>query len=161
YENVKYLPGIELPQNLQAEPSAVAAVKGANILVFVLPHKFLPKLLDSLQGAILPDAVAVSLIKGYLEVNREDATLRTGTQTISEKLGINCAVLNGANVASDVAHDQFAEATLGCAEEEQALVLSRLFNAPQFSVRTSPDVLGVELFGGLKNVVALAAGFCD
>jgi len=160
HENVKYLPGVELPHNLHAVPDAAAAVREAQILVFVLPHQFLPGLLKSIKSVVQPDAVAVSLVKGYLEINRENGSITTGTQLIEAELNIPCAVLNGANVANDVAHDHFAEATLGCTSD-QTQVLWDLLNTPQFSVRTTPDVLGVELFGGLKNVVALAAGFSD
>jgi len=160
HENVKYLPGVELPHNLHAESDVKACVRDAHILVFVLPHQFLPGLLKSIKGAVLADAVGVSLVKGYLEIDRKTGSLTTGTQLIEAELGIPCAVLNGANVATDVAHDHFAEATLGCTSD-QSQVLWNLLNTPQFSVRTTPDILGVELFGGLKNVVALAAGFSD
>ncbi|CAJ1453511.1 unnamed protein product [Effrenium voratum] len=161
HENVKYLPGVELPHNLYAEPDARAAVQDAHILVFVLPHQFLPSLLKSIKGAVLPDAVAVSLIKGYLEIDRQTGSLRTGTQLIETELNISCAVLNGANVANDVAHEHFAEATLGCSNEAESMVLWNLLNSEYFSVRSTRDVLGVELCGGFKNVVALAAGFSD
>jgi len=162
HENVKYLPGHELPHNLIAVPDAAEAARGANVLIFVLPHQFLDGLLDSIAGAVAADAMAVSMIKGHIVVQGGGASLKTGSQVIAERLGIGtCSVLNGANVANDVATGNFAEATLGCDSEDQAVLLARLFNTEEFSVRTSPDVLGVELFGGLKNVVALAAGFCD
>ena len=161
HENVKYLQGVELPHNLHAVPDVLEVVKDAAILVFVLPHQFLPGLLKTIKGAVLPDAVAVSLVKGYLEIDRSDGSLRTGSQLIASELNCTCAVLNGANVANDVAHEHFAEATLGCSNEEQSLVLWNLLNSQSFSVRSTQDVLGVELCGGFKNVVALAAGFSD
>eukprot|EP00928_Gymnodinium_smaydae_P053739 TRINITY_DN37665_c0_g1_i1.p1 TRINITY_DN37665_c0_g1~~TRINITY_DN37665_c0_g1_i1.p1 ORF type:complete len:1008 (-),score=145.47 TRINITY_DN37665_c0_g1_i1:51-3074(-) len=161
HENPKYLPGVNLPDNLVASSDVAKVVEGANILVFVVPHQYLPSLLGSIKGKVSSEAVAVSLIKGYLDFDKEKTTVRTATQVIQEQLGISCAVLNGANVASDVAEGHFAETTLGCVPEETALILSRLFNTTKFCVRISPDVLGVELFGGLKNVIALAAGFCD
>ena len=102
----------------------------ASILVFVLPHQFLPGLLKTIKGHVLPNAIAVSLVKGqvlrsllcrlfswtssdpagYLEIDRNDGSLRTGTQLIASELNCTCAVLNGANVANDVAHEHFAEA---------------------------------------------------
>eukprot|EP00435_Cladocopium_sp_Y103_P050596 s344_g15.t1 len=161
HENVKYLPGVALPPNLHAVADVCQVVKDAAILVFVLPHQFLPGLLKTIKGVVLPDAVAVSLVKGYLEIDRSDGSLRTGSQLIASELNCTCAVLNGANVANDVAHEHFAEATLGCSNEQQSLVLWNLLNSQSFSVRTTQDVLGVELCGGFKNVVALAAGFSD
>mmetsp|Transcript_34620 Transcript_34620/g.98533 ORF Transcript_34620/g.98533 Transcript_34620/m.98533 type:complete len:1052 (+) Transcript_34620:79-3234(+) len=162
HENVKYLPGFELPANIVAVPDPVEAVTGANILVFVLPHQFLDSLLDKIAPVVTPGTIAVSLVKGHIVVEDGGKVLKTGSQVIAERLKIpECAVLNGANVAKDVATGNFAEATLGCSREEDCVLLWRLFNCRSFSVRSTTDVFGVELFGGLKNVVALAAGFCD
>eukprot|EP00438_Fugacium_kawagutii_P025360 Skav236522 [mRNA] locus=scaffold78:989127:1009985:- [translate_table: standard] len=143
HENVKYLPGIELPHNLHAAPDVSEVVKDAAILVFVLPHQFLPGLLKSIKGLVSPDVMAVSLVKGGGTIRCADGSLVTGSQLISSELNCTCAVLNGANVANDVAHENFAEVG-----EFPAWILSE-------------DVLGVELCGGFKNVVALAAGFSD
>lgn len=162
HENVKYLGGFKLPDNLVAESDVVETVRGANVLIFVIPHQFLDRILDKIAPVVGPGTLAVSLIKGHIVVDNGGKSLRTGSQVIAEKLGLSeCAVLNGANIATDVAEGNFAESTLGCSEENTANTLARLFNSNTFSVRTSPDVLGVELFGGLKNVVALAAGFAD
>jgi len=162
HENVKYLKGFHLPTNLIAVPDAKEAVKGAHVLIFVLPHQFLDRLLDQISDVVEPGVMAVSMIKGHIVVSDGGQSLKTGSQVIAERLRISeCAVLNGANVADDVASGNFAEATLGCSNESNALLLARLFNSKDFSVRAVPDVLGVELFGGLKNVVALAAGFAD
>lgn len=158
----KYLPGFDLPHNILAVPDPVEAVKDAHVLVFVVPHQFLDGLLDKIAGSVSSHAMALTCIKGHMVVEQGGKVIRTGSQVISERLQIGeCAVLNGANVADQVAAGEFAEATLGCSDEERALLLTRLFNTPRFSVRPVPDVLGVELAGGLKNVVALGAGFCD
>lgn len=67
----------------------------------------------------------------------------------------------GANVANEVAQDQFCEATIGCVDGPSAAQWKKLFDTPVFKINTVPDVAGVELCGALKNVVALGAGFCD
>eukprot|EP00932_Pfiesteria_piscicida_P012560 SRR837773.23957.p1 GENE.SRR837773.23957~~SRR837773.23957.p1 ORF type:complete len:369 (-),score=144.64 SRR837773.23957:43-1071(-) len=162
HENVKYLKGFRLPDNLTAVPDPVECVKDADILLFVLPHQFLDRLLDGIADHVRPNTMAVSMIKGHMVVLDGGKHLKTGSQVIAERLRLSeCAVLNGANVADDVAMGNFAEATLGCSNEANATMLSRLFNCKTFSVRTTSDVFGVELFGGLKNVIALGAGFAD
>jgi glycerol-3-phosphate dehydrogenase (NAD+) len=74
----------------------------------------------------------------------------------------NVSVLMGANVANDVAKDEFCEATIGCSlADEQKAIFGRLFDTPCFKINVVSDVPGVELCGALKNVVAIGAGFCD
>jgi glycerol-3-phosphate dehydrogenase (NAD+) len=64
HENTKYMPGIKLPRNVVADPDVVSATKGANILIFVLPHQFLGGLCAKIRGNTARDCIAVSLIKG-------------------------------------------------------------------------------------------------
>ena len=81
---------------------------------------------------------------------------------ISRKLKLNkIAVLMGANIASDVAAENFVESTLACEDVEVAEELKQLFSTPNFRITLSSDVAGVELCGALKNIVALGVGFCD
>jgi hypothetical protein len=106
--------------------------------------------------------MAVSLVKG-LDFDDEGPVLIT--DMIREGLGEDVSevcVLMGANVADEMARDEFCEATLGCPDPEGAgAVVQQLFDCPTFRVEVTPDPIGVELCGALKNVVALAAGFCD
>ncbi|EPR56915.1 putative glycerol-3-phosphate dehydrogenase (gpdh), partial [Toxoplasma gondii GT1] len=163
HENVKYLPGHKLPDNLVAVPDVVEACRGADLLVFVMPHQFVAKVCDQLAKAnVVPShARAISLLKGlYVEGGRPQLF----SDTIRSKLNIvECAALSGANVANDVAREEFAEATIGHSPDETdtALIWQQLFDKPYFKVNTLPDVAGVQLCGAVKNVVALAAGFCD
>lgn len=80
---------------------------------------------------------------------------------ISDELDISMSVLMGANIANEVAREEFCEATIGCVSEADALIWKTLFHTPYFQIRTTSDVNGVELCGALKNVVAVAAGFVD
>lgn len=158
HENVKYLPGIKLPESVVAEPDLVKAVTGATMLVFVLPHQFLPRLLPQIQPVMHPKAKAISLIKG---IDYDDKGLVVISDIIRKGLGCDVSVLMGANVANDVARDQFAEATVGSAVPENGELFKNLFDTALFRVNVVDDVMGVELCGALKNVVALGAGFCD
>jgi len=110
HENVKYLPKIKLPTNLQAIPDALETVSGANLLIFVLPHQFLPKLLNTLQSKIDKEANGITLIKG-LDFNEDGPILLSNL--ISKQLNIDVSVMMGANVASEVALEKFSETTVG------------------------------------------------
>ncbi|VFQ91866.1 unnamed protein product [Cuscuta campestris] len=159
-ENVKYLPGIKLGKNVIADPDLDHAVREANMLVFVTPHQFVEGICRRLVGKIRKDASAISLIKG-MEVKKEEGP-RIISTLITERLGVNCCVLMGANIANEIAVEMFSEATIGYRENKEiAHKWVQLFNAPYFMVSVVQDVEGVELCGTLKNVVALAAGFVD
>jgi len=90
-----------------------------------------------------------------------DGTPLQPTRLISETLSIDCSMLSGANVAKDIAQHQFSETTLGYHDSDVGHIWQQLFDCPYFRVNGVPDIAGVEVCGALKNVIALAAGFCD
>ncbi|XP_058736717.1 glycerol-3-phosphate dehydrogenase [NAD(+)]-like isoform X2 [Vicia villosa] len=158
-ENVKYLPGVKLGKNVVADPDLSNAVKNANLLVFVTPHQFMEGVCKRLEGKIRKDAEGISLVKG-MEVKREGPSLIS--TLISNQLGINCSVLMGANIADEIAKEEFSEATVGYRGNKVAAeIWVQLFNTPYFSVTSVQDVEGVEMCGTLKNIVAVAAGLID
>jgi glycerol-3-phosphate dehydrogenase (NAD+) len=159
HENVKYLPGVALPETVVACADLVEGCKDADVLVFVVPHQFLPRVLDSLKGKVKSGAVGLSLIKG-LEVGPEGPKLLS--EMIETSLALPpVAVLMGANVAADVVQDNFVEATMACRDENISRRLSPLFDCPSFRIQTVTDVTSVELCGAVKNVIAMGGGFCD
>ncbi|MES1908412.1 MAG: hypothetical protein MHM6MM_001357 [Cercozoa sp. M6MM] len=160
HENIKYLPGIKLPENVVAEPDLLAAVRDANLLVFVLPHQFLPNVCRQLRGHLSPTCSGITLVKGFLV---EDGKPILCSQFIERELGISMAALAGANVARPIALGEFAESTIGYPQgrDDAAAYLQQLFDTPYFRVDAVPDVAGVEVCGALKNVVALGVGFAD
>ncbi|GAA6007787.1 hypothetical protein JCM10207_004874 [Rhodosporidiobolus poonsookiae] len=157
-ENVKYLPGISLGDNVVAEPDLIKAVEGANALIFVVPHQFIPSTCKQLEGKIPAGTQAISLVKG-VEVKVQE--IHIFSEVIKEHLGIECAALSGANIANEVAKDSFSETTIGCRDIEVAKRWASLFQTEKFRVAVSKDVVGVSLGGALKNVVAIAAGLID
>lgn len=110
HQNPKYLPGIDLPDNIVATPNIREAVAGAHVLVFVMPHQFIKPLCAQIQGHILPGAKAISLVKGF---DCENNQINLMSEYIRKTLGIECASLSGANVAEGVAKEQFSETTVG------------------------------------------------
>lgn len=160
HENVKYLPGIKLPDNIHAVPSASEAATGADLLIFVLPHQFIESICKELKGKIAKDARAISMIKG---VEVKSGNIRIFADVIEEILGCKCAALSGANIANEVAEDKFSETTIGYRPGDIATAerFHKVFDTPTFRVGMIEDVAGVSLCGALKNVVAIAAGFTD
>lgn len=165
HENVKYLPGIRLPENVYAEPDLAKAIKNATIMIFVVPHQFLDRQLQTIKNLLekdpeAPNFIACSLIKG-ISIDKEKGPLLI-SETIEHALApwcTQCTALMGANIASDVANEDFCESTLGtksiCASVE---VLRKMLHTPTFQIQVVKEVAGVEICGAIKNVIALASG---
>jgi glycerol-3-phosphate dehydrogenase (NAD+) len=109
HENIKYLPGVQLPNNVIANPSVVDAVAGASILVFNLPHQFIGKVSEQMRGHILPYARGISCVKG---VKVSDDGISLFSESIGKELGIYCGALSGANIANEVAQEKWSETTI-------------------------------------------------
>lgn len=159
HENVKYLKGFKLPENVVAVPDVVETAHDADVLIFVIPHKFVPGICKPLIGKLKQGAIGISLIKGFGEA--PDGGFILISNQIQELLKIECSVLMGANLAIEVAQNSFCETTIGCKNPDSGKVLQQLFNSPNFRVRVVTDRTTVEICGALKNIVACAAGFAD
>lgn len=163
HENVKYLPGIKFPKTIVADPDSRSAARNADIFVWVVPHQFVQRTVAGMVDVVKETAISVSLIKGGLDL--KDNKLNLCSDTLKQLLGHDVSVLMGANVANDVAAGEFCEATLGFSTEkgsfDNARFLRSVFHCSTFHINPIQDIPGVELCGGLKNVVALGAGFCD
>lgn len=123
-----------------------------------MPHQFLEKTLQAIEGHVAPNAKAISLIKG---VDVHGADIHIFADVIEQRLGISTSALSGANIASEVALGRFSETTVGYRKKEDGELWQKLFQTPKFKVQLIEDVAGVSLCGALKNVVAVAAGLSD
>ncbi|KAJ8385675.1 hypothetical protein AAFF_G00183880 [Aldrovandia affinis] len=158
HENVKYLPGYKLPDNVVAVPELRDAADAADLLVFVVPHQFIRRLCDQLAGSVSESARGITLIKG---IDEGPEGLKLISDIIREKMGIDVSVLMGANIANEVAAEKFCETTIGSKVLENGLLFKELLQTPNFRITVVEDADTVELCGALKNIVAVGAGFCD
>lgn len=157
-ENVKYLPGVKLGENVRAMPDLREVVQGSTTLIMVSPHQFLKKVCNDVADVVDKNATAISLIKG-MDITPDGPQLLS--TMVREHLGIDCSVLMGANIAKDVAKEEFSEATIGYRNKASGELYQKLFNTSYFHCTPVEDVEGTEMCGTLKNIIALGAGFCD
>lgn len=156
HENTDYLPGIELPATITATHDPAKAVEGADIVVFAVPSQSFRENLTEWKDLIPPDAVMVSLMKGV-----ELGTVKRMSEVIAEVTGAGperIAVVSGPNLSKEIARREPAASVVACADEDVAKMLQARCHSPAFRPYTSVDVLGCELGGAYKNVVALAVG---
>ncbi|XP_055512166.1 glycerol-3-phosphate dehydrogenase 1-like protein [Leucoraja erinacea] len=158
HENVKYLPGYKLPENVVAIPDLKDAVRGADLLIFVVPHQFIRKLCDEIVDQVPQNALGISLIKG---IDEGPEGLKLISDIIREKMKIDVSVLMGANIANEVAADKFCETTIGSKNVQNGNIFKELLQTSNFRITVVDDAETVELCGALKNIVAVGAGFCD
>ncbi|MBO1436990.1 NAD(P)H-dependent glycerol-3-phosphate dehydrogenase [Meiothermus sp. CFH 77666] len=154
-QNREYLPGVLFPESLHPTADAEEALQKARFAVVAVPSKAFRETL-----ALLPEAPAyVSVTKG---LQFADHHLLRMSQVIEEITGVGqIAVLSGPNLADEIARFLPAAAVVASRDPELALEVQQVFSGASFRVYTSSDVVGVELGGALKNVIALAAGMVD
>lgn len=156
-ENVKFLPGVPLPQDLEWTADRARAVKDAEVIVLATPSKFYREVAMDFAPLLRGSPPIVSVAKGL-----DKATHRRLTQVAEEVLGRRpIAALSGPSHAEEVARRIPSAVVIGCADHDVAAALQQVFNSPEFRVYTSDDIVGVELGGALKNVIAVAAGISD
>ncbi|HEX2902081.1 MAG TPA: NAD(P)H-dependent glycerol-3-phosphate dehydrogenase [Jatrophihabitans sp.] len=156
HENPDYLPGIALPPRLTATHDAAAALAGADIVAIAIPSQSLRENLTRWIGLLPPQATLVSLMKGI-----ELGTVLRMSQVISQVCGASpdrVAVVSGPNLAHEIAVEQPTATVVACPDEARALRLQDACTAPYFRPYTNADVIGTELGGAVKNVIALACG---
>lgn len=155
HENPRYLREIPLSENLRATSDLHAAVDGAGMLLSVSPAQHVRGVMADAATAMRKDALVVSASKGI-----EQERLSTMAQVLAQVLPSTAttAYLSGPSFALEVAKEMPTAVTIASHEEHVALRAQDLFQTPYFRTYTSDDVVGVELGGALKNVIAVAAG---
>ena len=159
--NEMFLPGFELPDSIQATHDLQAALQDAEIVVSVMPSQHCRTLFEHVAPRLREGALVVSCTKGL-----EASTLSRMTEVIEDvlrKLHLTPRVgaLSGPSFAKEVARGDPTAVTVASVDGELARTVQDAFNSSRFRVYTNDDVIGVELGGALKNVIAIAAGVCD
>jgi glycerol-3-phosphate dehydrogenase (NAD(P)+) len=157
HENPGYLPGIRLPDALRATTDLEAACAAAEVVIMAVPSHGFRAVLEVAAPFVRPDAPVVSLAKGL----ERDTMLRMSEVVLEVLTGHEprtVAVLTGPNLAIEIAEGQPAASVIACRDAELARRLQLLCMGSRFRVYTNPDVVGCEIAGVLKNVIAIAAG---
>ncbi len=158
-ENPDYLPGIKLPHTVRATADPAEALDGAELVVLAVPSQTLRENLTRWTPLLPPDATLLSLMKGI-----ELGTTKRMSEVIREITGAGqdrVAALSGPNLAHEIAEEQPAATVIGCPDEERAKAVQAACHTAYFRPYTNPDLIGVELGGAVKNVIALAAGIAE
>lgn len=156
-ENVRLLPGVQIPKTVQITHDAELAGGEADCFIVGIPTQYLREALRPLVPYLRPGVPVVSLVKGI-----ENLTLRRPSEILEDELpGRNVVALSGPSHAEEVAHR--LPSSVVVAGHDLALLqrVQQLFSTDRFRVYTNTDIVGVELGGALKNVIAIAAGICD
>ena len=154
--NADYHPDVELPASITATHDVEEAAAGAEVVVLATPSQTLRTNLAVWAPHLPSDAILVSLMKGV-----ELGTLNLMSEVIAQETGAGperIAVVSGPNLSPEIARREPAAAVVACADEAAAKRLQEIIHTPAFRPYTSTDVLGCELGGAYKNVVALAVG---
>jgi glycerol-3-phosphate dehydrogenase (NAD(P)+) len=158
-ENKDYLPGIRLPSAVRATADPAEALLDAGIVVLAVPSQSLRENLTGWTPHLPPGATLLSLMKGI-----ELGTTKRMSEVIREVTGAGAdrvAALSGPNLAREIAEEQPAATVIACSDADRALALQAACKTPYFRPYTNPDLVGCELGGAVKNVIALACGVAE
>ncbi len=156
-ENIKFLKGIPLPENLYITSDFDEAIRRSELIVFAIPTQYLRNVIYKVKADALKNKTLVSVAKGI-----EKKTLMRPSEIIAQKIPTRrIAVLSGPSHAEEVARNIPTCVVVASASRDVARFVQEAFMEVRFRIYTSDDVVGVELGGALKNVIALAAGACD
>jgi glycerol-3-phosphate dehydrogenase (NAD(P)+) len=156
-ENARYLPGLRIPDGLRVSAVAAEVLAGVAVVVVAVPSHFLRVVIERLAHAVPSGAMLLSATKGL----EPDTRLRM-SEVLRRRLARHpVAVLSGPSFAREVAIGQPAALVVASAEDDVARGLQRRLSSREFRLYTNRDVLGVELAGALKNVIAIGTGLSD
>ena len=156
HTNVGYLPGVRLPDAITATHDAAAALDGVTTVLLAVPSQTMRSNLEGWRGHIDADATLVSLAKGI-----ELGTLMRMSQVIIATTGADpgrIAVVSGPNLASEIGQEQPAATVVACTDSGRAVTLQRSLSTGYLRPYTNTDLVGTEIGGACKNVIALACG---
>lgn len=159
-ENIKFLPGYKLPDNLEFEPDDSKIMAGADLIISAVPCQFMRSVWERLKKQTPKDIPIVSITKGI-----ENKTLLRPSEIIMEVLELQddtkLAELSGPTIADELARKLPATACVAGSDENLIEQMQKTFSTNWFRIYTNTDIVGVELAGAMKNIIAIAAGIID
>jgi glycerol-3-phosphate dehydrogenase (NAD(P)+) len=159
HENPGYLPDVRLPGNLTSTSDAAEALRGAEAVVLAVPSQSLRANLSRWREDLPPGATLVSLAKGV-----ELGTLKRMSEVVAEVAGVpsdHVAVVSGPNLSMEVALEQPTATVIACSDHDRAVAIQHACTTGYFRPYTNTDVVGCELGGACKNVIALSCGMAS
>jgi len=157
--NPKFLPGVKIPDNVELSENLSSSLKDADVIVFAIPSKYAVKILKRIAKSktVLSEKVILSVTKGI-----DTTSLLRMSQTFKKELGkIHFAVLSGPTIAIEVATGVPSTAVIASENIKIAKKLQPIFSSETFRIYTNSDVVGVEIGGSIKNIIAISCGVCD
>jgi glycerol-3-phosphate dehydrogenase (NAD(P)+) len=159
-ENTLFLPGQPVPENVVATNDFEEVLANAHIVISVMPSHHCRRLFEAMRPWLRPDMLFVSATKGL-----EEQSLLRMTEVIAQVVGGNfkprIGALSGPSFAKEVARGDPSAVTIASPDAELTQTVQQELSDPRFRLYTNDDMVGVELGGALKNVIAIAAGVCD
>lgn len=156
-EMKKCLPGVHIPEAIEFTDDKKKAVTDRDVIIFAVGSPYVRKTAAFVKENIKDGQIIVNVAKGI-----EEDTLSTLTTVIEDEIpGANVAVLSGPSHAEEVGRGMPTTCVVGAKDKSTAEYLQNIFMSEVFRVYTSPDIIGMEIGGALKNVIALAAGMAD
>ena len=157
HEHVQKLPGVKLPEDMEFTTDLESAVSGKAYLILAVPSVFTRSTAKSMAPFVKEGQIIVCVAKGI-----EEETLMPLTDIVEQEIPqAEVAVMCGPSHAEEVSHGVPTTVVVGAKTEKTAMFVQDVFMSDRFRVYTSPDMIGIELGGALKNVIALAAGILD
>lgn len=156
-ENIDYLPGILLPNNISVTTNIEEAVKDSKIIVLAVPSQAIRSVSSQIKPFVKEDQILVDVAKGL----EKGSGLRLSEVCKQELPNNPYVTLSGPSHAEEVAKDIPTTVVVASKDLEIAQIVQDIFMSPKFRVYTNPDIVGVELGGALKNIIAFGAGICD
>ncbi len=156
--NTRFLPGVKIPKEIKITHDLRDAVNGKELVIFAIPSQHMREILNKFKKLNYEhNAMFLSVSKGI-----ELGSLKRVSQVIHDELGyIKLAVLSGPTIAQEVAHGIPTVAVIASADEKLRKCLQDIFMTARFRIYTNDDVIGVELGGSFKNIIAIACGISD
>ncbi|OSM07012.1 putative glycerol-3-phosphate dehydrogenase (NAD(P)(+)) [Magnetofaba australis IT-1] len=160
HRNALYVSELELPQNLVADTDLARVAATHRVLVMVVPTQFTRAVVEAMRPHLRDDAVLVSASKG-IEVQKIETLAEIYDEMLPEAMAQRACFLSGPSFAREVIRGLPAAVAIACRDAAVLPAIQELFFFPHFRTYRTDDVVGVELGGALKNVIAIAAGICD